>query len=68
MIDEQLEMFIKEIVTRELSNDSKNDIEDEKSTRYVLAQLGVNADNTQIINKINEIINELNKSLIDNRI
>jgi len=65
MIDKQT---INKMIDDKLSNDSRRSVDDDKSLRYIIAKLGSNPSQDTIINKINEIINEFNKTLIDNRI
>lgn len=65
---QRIKNIVKETIQEESANESKTDVEDEKSARYAISKLGPKSDNIMIINKINEIINEFNKSLIDNRI
>jgi len=63
---------IKEVesIVHRLTSDSnaKADVEDERDSREPIGLLSTKASQNQIINKINEIINEFNKTLISNRI
>ena len=50
------------------NNPTEADVDNEGDRREDIALLGPSADNTQILNKINEIINSFNKSLRDYRV
>lgn len=65
---ENLRRRIKEVMAENEANTSRGDIENDDSVNEPIAMLTPSVDTIQIINKINEIINEFNKSLISNRI
>jgi len=59
---------LESLINVESSNTSRGDVDDEGEVREPIGLLGPNADNTQIINKLNEIITSFNKSLSDYRV
>lgn len=64
-----LKRLIKQVLTDEgIESSTEIDIDSEGDSRYQIAKLSYKADNTAMVNKINELINEFNKSLIDNRV
>jgi len=69
---DNLERIILDIIARQKDEpDSlidRTDVDDENSGGYEMTKLSPRADTTQVINKINEIVNSINKNLRDYRI
>ena len=59
---------LREIIKQEISNAARNDVDAEGIGSSEIGLLSGTANNTQLINKINELINSFNKTLRDYRI
>ena len=59
---------VEAVIDKELKNSTRRDIDDTATSQSEISKLSPKASNIEIINKINEIINEFNKTLISNRI
>ena len=65
---DNLKRIVVQVLEEKGVGPATSDIDAEGDDRYEIALLAHSADDATIVNKINELINQFNKTLIDNRI